>query len=123
MSTRDFNPIQKAEAYIYKGKVTRVIDGDTIDVDLDLGFNIHYKQRFRLYGINAPEVRGIEKVAGKASKEALKQMIAGKSVLIRTYKDKKGKYGRYLAYIYSHDDKICINDEMIRQGHAVKYGA
>jgi len=120
-SIRDFDPIKKEQAYLYRGKIVKVVDGDTVDVELDLGFSIYSKQRFRLYAINAPEMRGEEIEAGKASKEFLKGLIDGKEVLIRTYKDKQGKYGRYLAYIYSRDDDVCINDVMIKEGHAVKY--
>jgi micrococcal nuclease len=123
MSERDFDPIKKANAYLYRGTVLRVVDGDTVDIELDLGFSLSFKQRFRLYAINAPELRGAEREAGIKSKEALQEMIEGKKVLIRTYKDKQGKYGRYLAYIYSCDDEICINDEMVVKGYAVKYGA
>jgi len=121
MSTRDFNPIKKSEAYLYRGKVLKVVDGDTVDVQIDLGFALSFKQRFRLYAINAPELRGEHKEAGKKSKEFLKGLIHGKDVLIRTYKDRQGKYGRYLAYIYSYDDEVCINDVMVKEGHAVKY--
>jgi len=121
MSTRDFNPIKKAEAYLYRAKVIKVVDGDTVDLDIDLGFSLSFTQRFRLYAINAPEMKGESKEAGKASKAFLEEMIKGKEVLIRTYKDEQGKYGRYMAYIYSYDDEVCINDVMVIRGYAVKY--
>ena len=121
MSKRDFDPIKKAEAYLYRAKVLRVVDGDTVELQINMGFDIFCKQTFRLYSINAPEMKGEEKEKGKEAKAFLESMIKGKDILVRTYYDKKGTFRRYLAYIYSYDDKICINDEMVKHGHAEKY--
>ena len=88
--------------YNYKATVTRVVDGDTVDVLIDLGFGIHYAQRVRLYGINAPETRTrdkVEKKAGLAAKAYLKEILKtnkNKCIIITTL-DKKGKYGRVLG--------------------------
>jgi micrococcal nuclease len=108
--------------YEYLAKVVRVIDGDTIEVEVDLGFKIKHTTILRLSGINAPELRTPEGVAAKAW---LVQRIEGKSVAVRTMKDKKEKYGRYLALVEYHDEKydnqwLCVNSVMVVEGMAVK---
>jgi len=107
----------------YDTRLVRVIDGDTVVLDVDLGFSLTIRQTFRLTGINAPEMRGKESSAGIASTEYLKTRLEGvKTFKIKTIKtihgeDKKGKYGRYLATIFV--DSVNINDEMVKSGHAV----
>ena len=110
--------------YEYGCKVTRVVDGDTIDVDLDLGFNIIYKCRVRLYGIDTPESRTRnkdEKVRGKLAAKFLKDAILnGKNVILQTQlKDSKGKFGRVLASVVV--DGININQRMVTNHLAVRY--
>ena len=110
--------------YEYGCKVTRVVDGDTIDVDLDLGFDIIYKCRVRLYGIDTPESRTRnkdEKVRGKLAAKFLKDAISnGKNVILQTQlKDSKGKFGRVLASVII--DGININQQMVTNHLAVRY--
>jgi micrococcal nuclease len=110
--------------YEYGCKVTRVVDGDTIDVDLDLGFDIIYKCRVRLYGIDTPESRTRnkdEKARGKLAAKFLQDAISnGKHVILQTQlKDSKGKFGRVLASVIV--DEIDINQQMIENYMAVKY--
>ena len=106
--------------YEYKATVTKVYDGDTITVDFDLGFGILIrKQKIRLLGINTPEVRGPEKPQGIISRDALRQRILGKVVIIKTSKDKKGKYGRWLGEVYMEDENI--NQWLITEGYAKEY--
>ena len=106
--------------YEYKATVTKVYDGDTITVDFDLGFGIVLKkQKIRLLGINTPEVRGPERADGILSRNALRQRILDKQVIIRTSKDKKGKYGRWLGEVYVEDENI--NQWLITEGYAIKY--
>jgi micrococcal nuclease len=108
--------------YKYAAKVVEVIDGDTIDVDVDLGFDIIHKLRIRLYGINTPESRTRnkeEKVRGLAAKARLKELIEGKLVVIETQKDDTEKYGRFLGVIYLNDANI--NKQLITEGYAVEY--
>jgi len=101
----------------YRGLVIKVYDGDTITVDIDLGFKISmHKQKIRLSRINTPEVRGPEKAQGIVSRDWLRERILGKEIMLVTYKDKKGKYGRWLADIWIDD--VCINDELVRKGLA-----
>lgn len=88
--------------YIYRARIVSVYDGDTVTVDIDVGFGVWlHKQKLRLFGINAPEVRGEEREAGIESRDALRAMLpVGRSVVIATKRDKKGKYGRWLAEVY-----------------------
>ena len=90
--------------YEYACKVNRIVDGDTVDVTLDLGFDIHFFSRVRLYGIDTPESRTRnkdEKARGLLSKKYLVESIADKEVVIKTkMKDSRGKYGRVLGEIW-----------------------
>jgi len=78
--------------YTYKALVIKAYDADTITVALDLGFKISLTEKLRLYGINAPEVRGKERELGLISRDRLREKIVGKEVVIKTQKDKKGKF-------------------------------
>lgn len=121
------------EMYEYKCKIARVVDGDTVDLFVDLGFNIIIKERFRLEGINAPESRTRdleEKKRGLLATEHLEILTTQSTHLkIRTAKDGKGKYGRWLGTIYGSchmaedpdpDSWLNLNLKMIDDGHAVK---
>jgi micrococcal nuclease len=110
--------------YQYKCEVNRVVDGDTIDVTLDLGFSILHKCRVRLYGIDTPESRTKdldEKARGKLAAKFLEDSIkSGKEILLKSeLKDSKGKYGRVLGSIFV--DNLNINEAMVAQNLAVKY--
>ena len=116
--------------YEYRCKVTRVVDGDTVDVDIDLGFGVWmHKERVRLYGIDTPESRTRdldEKKYGLIAKEHIKAfMPVGSMQTLVTVKDKAGKYGRilgkFLIYDKKTDAQMTINDWMIREHHAVAY--
>ncbi len=103
--------------YHYKGFVTKVYDGDTITVDVDLGFNVSLKkEKFRLSRINAPEVRGDEKEKGYISRDWLRERVLNKEIILVTNKDKKGKYGRWLTDVWI--DGVCVNDELVEKGLA-----
>lgn len=109
--------------YTYKAQVLRVIDGDTVDLLVEVGFNIKIKERFRLYGIDTPETRTRdleEKAAGLEAKEYLRNRLHNLINLnIKTRKDSKGKFGRYLCTLY--DGNIDINKEMVKHGYAKPY--
>lgn len=109
--------------YTYKiAKVNRVVDGDTIDITIDLGFNIHYDVRVRMFGINAPESRTRdleEKKRGLAAKARLVQLLNDADLTIKTSKDGTGKFGRLLGEIYKGD--ININQQLIEEGHGTPY--
>ena len=105
-------------------KVTKIVDGDTIDVMLDLGFDIKYKSRVRLFGIDTPESRTrdkVEKKYGLLSKKFLQEQIKkSKRVTIKTYKgDETGKFGRILGDVFL--DGKSVNSLMCSKGHAVEY--
>jgi len=107
--------------FTYRAAVTRIVDGDTVIVDIDLGFGVWLKeQSVRLAKINAPETRGSLREAGIAAKDFLSKLILNKWVQIRTEKG-NDKYGRWLATILLEEDKnlIDINHKMIIEGHAV----
>jgi len=110
--------------YHYCMKVTKVVDGDTIYGDVDLGFNfVQKKMKFRMAGINTPEIRGVNREAGLKAKDYVINKLMDKDVIIITKKDVIEKYGRYLAFIYYQDgfEWKCINDELINLGLAVKF--
>ena len=116
--------------YEYKCKVKRVVDGDTMDVILDLGFDVHHAVRVRLAGIDTPESRTRdkdEKARGKLSKAFLKESIKGKKIVLKTkIKDSKGKFGRVIAEVWAEFENGSlrnINELMIKECYAVKYNA
>jgi micrococcal nuclease len=107
-------------------KVTGVVDGDTIDVEIDLGFNVSYAQRVRLAGIDTPESRTtdkFEKSLGLEAKEYLKSKLKdAKLIVIKTEKpDSSEKYGRILGWLYVDGDTVSVNDHMIEDGYAWGY--
>jgi micrococcal nuclease len=110
----------------YVRKVENVVDGDTIDVLIDLGFDILFASRVRLAGIDTPESRTKdlkEKALGLESKEYLKKHLKdAKSVVIKTEKmDSSEKYGRILGWVYINGDTVSLNDMMINDGYAWGY--
>jgi micrococcal nuclease len=110
----------------YVKKVSKVVVGDTIDVDIDLGFDISFSSRVRLAGIDTPESRTtdkMEKALGLESKEYLKKAIdSSKSVVIKTEKmDSSEKYGRILGWVFLDGSEVSINQKMINEGYAWGY--
>jgi len=103
--------------YKYKARVVRVVDADTVDCDVDLGFKININLRFRLDAIDAWEVRGSERPKGLIAKQWLVDEIEGKEITIKTIKDKKGKYGRYLVVLFDEFGRS-YNAELVELGHA-----
>jgi micrococcal nuclease len=118
--------------YIYKAELIRVVDGDTVDLIIDLGFDTQRKERFRLYGVDAPEMNT---AAGKEAKAWLREMLQPlKAIYVQTIqlatKAKRDKYGRFLAVLYREFGDVrtklpekrlaleSINSEMIEVGHA-----
>ena len=113
--------------YEYRAKLVKVVDGDTVDVDIDLGFGVWLKsERVRIMGIDTPESRTrdkVEKIFGLAAKERLKQLIE-KDTILKTFaakdgEDMKGKFGRILGDFIIEDRMV--TEIMIEEGHAVKY--
>ena len=107
-------------------QVTKIVDGDTIDVDIDLGFSISYSQRLRLAGIDTPESRTtdkLEKTLGLESKEYLKSKLKDvKDIVVKTEKpDSSEKYGRILGWVYLDGNTKSVNEQMIEDGYAWGY--
>lgn len=107
-------------------KVVKIVDGDTIDVEIDLGFNISYAQRVRLAGIDTPESRtkdAKEKALGLEVKDRLKKAIdAAKDVVVKTeLPDSSEKYGRILGWVYLDGNSKSINEQLIEEGYAWGY--
>jgi len=108
--------------YEYAATITSVYDGDTVTADIDLGFGVWVqKQKIRLFGIDAPEVRGDEREKGKESRDWLRSQLDGQEVTIQTVRDRKGKYGRWLGRIIVNG--IDLNQKMVEEGLAVEYTA
>jgi micrococcal nuclease len=105
----------------YNCTLRRVVDGDTIDVNIDLGFDIWHKGRIRMAGIDTPESRTRnkeEKVLGLAAKARLKELLKTKKITIQCTKE-KGKFGRILADVLAND--VNINKQLMDEGHARPY--
>jgi len=119
-----------SQRFWYGAKPLKAIDGDTIDLMVDLGFNIHFKMRVRLYGVNTPESRTkdiAEKELGLKAKKFTEDWLVGRDwVFVNTIPDKNDKYGRILAKIYSSDQiddptTACLNLDIIQSGYAREY--
>ena len=108
--------------YEYRATIVRIIDGDTVEADVQLGFHVSLRGMFRLSGINTPEIRGTERPLGLAAKAYLQILIddltnGTRELVIKTKKDKTGKYGRYLAELWV--DEVDLNKTLVEAGHAV----
>ena len=105
--------------YTYPATITRVVDGDTVDASVDLGFRTFMNIRFRMEGYDAPETwrpkSEEERVLGQAATDYLKSLIDGKQLIVES--NKFGKY-RWLGTLYLIGDEESVNDKMIRAGHA-----
>ena len=115
------------DPYIYRIKeIHKVVDGDTIDASIDLGFDISLEKRIRLAGVDTPESRTTdlkEKAMGLESKEWLKKKLEGaKDILIKTeLPDSTEKYGRIIGHLYINSEATSLNDQMIDEGYALAY--
>ncbi len=105
--------------YCYRGKVINIVDGDTIDVQLSRGFDDYTVKRFRLSGINAPEMKDVPK--GEEAKKVLTDLIFSKSVIVKTKKDQTDRYGRFLGTIYLDEGQLNVNEHMVKIGQAKIY--
>ena len=110
--------------YEYKCKMVKVVDGDTVDVDIDLGFGVWMRdQRIRLYGIDTPESRTSddqEKVYGLAAKDFVVKWTNSGDLTLKTFKDDRGKFGRILGEIW-YGGEHNVNQLLIDNHHAVRY--
>ena len=115
------------DPYVYRIKsITKVVDGDTIDANIDLGFDISLTKRIRLAGIDSPESRTTnlkEKALGLETKEWLKKTLEdAKDILIKTEKpDSTEKYGRIIGHLFINGQDTSLNNQMIDEGYALAY--
>ena len=115
------------DPYVYRIKsITKVVDGDTIDANIDLGFDISLTKRIRLAGIDSPESRTRdleEKALGLETKEWLKKTLEdAKDILIKTEKpDSTEKYGRIIGHLFINGQETSLNNQMITSGYALAY--
>jgi len=119
--------------YEYKCRIRKIVDGDTVDVDIDLGFGIWLNdERVRIMGIDTPESRTrdkVEKIFGKAAKERLKQLLGPyctlKTKVARDGEDMRGKFGRVLGdfevYYHAENRRTTVTNILVKEGHAVLY--
>lgn len=112
------------QLYTFRGHVTHVVDGDTIDCDIDVGFKVSMTHRLRLHGINTPELRSPDEETRERAiraKQLVETYVLGKDVYVQTYKD--DVFGRYLARVYvQHDSETyCLNDLLVETGYAVRF--
>ena len=115
------------DPYIYRIRtISKVVDGDTIDADIDLGFDISLTKRIRFAGIDTPESRTTnlkEKAMGLESKEWLKKALEGaKDIIIKTeLPDSTEKYGRIIGHLFINGQETSLNNQMITSGYALAY--
>jgi len=102
--------------YTYRAKIISVYDGDTVTALVDLGFGITNKIKIRLKGINTPELRGAERPRGLVSRDFLREKILDKDIIVETFRDKKGKYGRYIGTLWLDEENV--NELLVEQGYA-----
>jgi len=119
--------MNEKDPYIYRIKsVHKVVDGDTIDADIDLGFDISLTKRIRLAGIDTPESRTkdeYEKKLGLEAKDWLKHRLQfAKDIIIRTeLPDSTEKYGRIIGHLFINGEEVSLNNQMIAEGYAWEY--
>lgn len=115
--------------YEYSAKMIYVVDGDTVDLDVDLGLDIHHLLRVRLLGIDTPELHSSIPEEREKAKQArlflqeglMQSDVSSKSLTIKTEKDRTEKYGRYLATIFAIGDSVSFNQKLLDAGLAVPY--
>ena len=113
--------------YEYKCITVRVIDGNTIDAEVDLGFNVLVRQRIKLHGVNTSDIRSIDDNERKRAQDARLRLVelVGKEFYCNTVMNKRGKAGRTLVYIHildENENRIDVNQTLIDEGLADRYG-
>ena len=118
------------ELFCYKATCIEVIDGDTVDLDVDLGFDVHTHVRVRLAGLNTPEIFGVPRdsesyLKGLVARDFVTNKLRGAPLQVKTVKDRKEKYGRYLAEVFLVDEKTgaltSINQVLLHEKLAEPY--
>ncbi len=110
--------------WVYRAKLERVVDGDTIDITLDAGLHVYRTERLRLLGVNTPERRGATLAAGKAAREYVTEWLrtrAGAAWPLRIQTEKGDAFGRWLATVWAASTGECLNDDLLTSGQAAVY--
>lgn len=112
------------QTWVYRARLERVVDGDTVDVVVDAGFHGFRRERLRLLGVNAPEVHGATKAEGAAATEFTRAWFATEApaewpLVIQT--EKSDAFGRFLAVVWRVSDRSCLNRQLLRAGYAVPF--
>jgi len=102
----------------YRAMITKVVDGDTVHAEIDLGFDVTVSATLRLLGVNAPERNA---VGGNEATEWLRSKVLHTELRVLTIKDRREKYGRYLAKLYLPGEDSSVNEQLLAAGHAVEY--
>ena len=112
--------------YEYRATVERVVDGDTYDLDIDLGLRVHTLTRVRLYGVDTPETYGVKAGSaqwkrGQAAKAFVEAWLArhGPLFIVRTFRDRTGKFGRWLVELEDLERELRLSQQLLAAGHAV----
>jgi micrococcal nuclease len=115
--------VNEENIYWYKAEVESVYDGDSYTCMVAMGMGVYKTTKVRSWGINTPEVRGDSKIEGLKVRDSVRNRILNKTVYIKTRKDKKGKYGRYLCEVFyiRNNALININKQLVDEGFAVEY--
>ncbi len=104
-------------SFTYRAELVRVIDGDTVVLNIDLGFDTWmHEQTIRLYGIDTPEMTGEEREDGEKAKEWLQERLYGSEIVLQSIQDKKGSFGRWLGILFTNGENV--NDEIVAAGLA-----
>jgi len=114
-------PTFQKPQYVYRAKILKIVDGDTVDVLLDLGCHVQIQRRLRFLGIDAWEIKGEEREKGLIAKDRLIELCsyAQDNVYVQTEMDATGKYGRLLAWLWTDTDEgaFCLNQVLLEEGH------
>ena len=102
----------------YRAMIIKVVDGDTVHAEIDLGFSVTVSATLRLLGVNAPERNA---VGGTEATEWLRSKVLHTDLRVQTVRDKREKFGRYLAKLYLPGEDVSVNEQLIAAGHAVAY--
>ena len=126
MKKFDKNPTFEYPNYAYRAELVHIVDGDTIDVKLDLGFDITTVKRLRFLHLDAWETRGVEKPQGLLAKARIIELLdSADKLYVSTVMDAEGKYGRVLAWVWIEVDSVVsnINLVLLEEGHGDIYGS
>lgn len=125
MKNFDKNPTFEYPNYVYRSTLLKIVDADTVDVEIDLGFDTKVTKRLRFLVLDAWETRGAERAKGLIAKERITELLnAADRIYVSTLMDAEGKYGRVLAWVWTEVDGVVsnVNLTLLEEGHGTVYG-